>query len=270
MTGGSWAYRVPGCPLDNLSDALDIAGVAAEGLSEEDGTTTAWFTARPDGPMPVEGRWERVDDADWAERWKEGLEPLTVGRITILPPWLAPDGPSLGTHITLVIEPGMAFGTGHHETTLACLEALQELDLTGRRVIDVGTGTAVLALAAAALGAAEVVAVDNDPTAVAVARQNVAAHEVHTIEVRAGSCAAAGGPADVVVANLITDTLLSLVADLVALTRPGGTLICSGVGVERTEEVLAALARTDIQARPRRGRQWSTIVGRRTPQQPSG
>lgn len=263
MTGESWAYRVPGCTLDALSDALDIAGIAVEGLSEEKGTATAWCTTRPEAPMPLAGRWERVDDADWAERWKEGLEPRTVGRITVLPPWLASDDPPSGDQIVLAIEPGMAFGTGHHETTLGCLSALQELDLAGCRVIDVGTGTGVLALAAATLGAVEVVAVDTDPVAVMVAGENVAAHAVDTIVLRTGSSSVAGPPADVVVANLITDTLLALASDLVGLAKPGGTLICSGVSVERTHEVLASFAAAGMEMRPRPGREWTTLIGTR-------
>lgn len=271
---GTWAYRLPGTDLDAVDAVLALHEVAVAGLSEERGVVTVWCGAeRPDLPSVTGlagGWWEHVEREDWAERWKEGLRPVVVGRITVLPPWLA--GPTdHAEEMTLVIEPGMAFGTGHHETTTGCLRALQDVDLNGRRVIDVGTGTAVLALAASALGAGEVVGVDIDPEAVAVARANVAAHG-RAVRIAEGSCDAAGGPADVVLANLITDTLLSLLDDLVSLLRPGGMLIASGIGVARTAEVVAALEQHGLATEARRGEEWAVLVATadRTSSRPRG
>lgn len=264
LSTSSWAWRVPGATLDELSDALDIAGLQPDGVSEERGVASAWFGTRPTQGMPLGGTWEEVATADWSERWKEGLEPITVGSISVLPPWLAPDGPDLAAdRPVIVIEPGMAFGTGHHETTTACLLALQDLDLTGRRVADIGTGTGVLALAAIALGADHVVAVDVDPEAVEVAVANIAEHGVTSIEVRLGSCEAVGDAADVVVANIITDKLLALAPALVGLTRPGGWLVCSGVAVDRTAEAVEAFAGAGIEMAAQPGREWTVLRGRR-------
>ncbi|WP_370326426.1 50S ribosomal protein L11 methyltransferase [Euzebya sp.] len=269
--GLSWAYRIAGVGLDEVSDALDVAGIEPAGISEEAGVTTAWFPERLAGDLPLDGRWEAVADEDWSERWKDGLEPVTVGRVTVTVPWLAPEGPVLSQpdHVVLVIEPGMAFGTGHHETTAACLAALQDRDLVGRRlvdghVVDVGTGTGVLALAARALGAASVTAVDTDPEAIAVARANLAAHGLEGIDLREGSTEAVDRPGDVVVANIITDLLLALVPDLVALVAPGGVLVASGIAADRVEEVRATVAAAGVETTPRVGREWAVLVGQRS------
>lgn len=234
--------------------ALEAAGLL--GISEEDGVATLWFAERPAAPLPLRGDWMQVDDADWAAAWKDGLQPVAVGRVVITPPWLQVPQPS--DAVVLVIEPGMAFGTGHHETTTGCLAALQEQPLDGRSVCDVGTGTGILAIAAARLGAAHVVAVDLDPQAVACARANVARHDV-PVEVRLGSVDAAGGPFDLVLANLTTADLVLLAAPLAGLLAAGGVLVASGTSVERAREVVAALAAEGLSVQVRPGREWAVL-----------
>jgi ribosomal protein L11 methyltransferase len=230
--------------------ALEGAGLV--GMAEEDGVVTAYFPARVDG-LPVTGDWVEVADRDWLAVWREGLDAITVGALRIAPPWIDA-GPS-----AIVIEPAQAFGTGHHETTTGCLAALQELDLSGRSVLDVGTGSGVLAIAAGRLGAATVVAVDVDPLAVAAARENAERNGV-TLDVRTGSTETAPGSFDVVVANLDTDTIVALAADLRDRTR--GTLIVSGVSVERAAEAVAALDAAGLAAVARPGREWVVVVAR--------
>jgi ribosomal protein L11 methyltransferase len=139
--------------------------------------------------------------------------------------------------LVLVIDPGQAFGTGHHATTVLCLQALDGLELAGASVADIGCGTGVLAIAAARMGAAPVVAVDLDPGAVAVAHDNVRRNGVD-VAVGRGSVEVLG-PTDVVVANLVTDTLVELAESLLAVTRD--TLVVSGVAAERTQRVVSAL-----------------------------
>jgi ribosomal protein L11 methyltransferase len=156
-----------------------------------------------------------------------------------VPSWLVAAHTPAPGELTLVLDPGQAFGTGHHATTTLCLEALEGLDLAGASVADVGCGTGVLAIAAARRGAHPVVAVDIDPDAIVVTRANAARNDAE-VEARAGSVEVLPGPVDVVVANLMTDTLVSLAADLVAATRR--TLVVSGIAAERQEVVVAALA----------------------------
>ncbi|MBW3577795.1 MAG: 50S ribosomal protein L11 methyltransferase [Actinobacteria bacterium] len=217
-----------------LLAALWTAG--AVGVWERDDELAAWFP-EPVPDVPGGGRWEAEPDHDWSQVWKAGLEPVEVGRLVVAPSWTDPRPSD-----AILIDPGMAFGTGHHATTRLCLAALQQLDLSGARVLDVGTGTGVLAIAAARLGAAHVVAVDTDPDAVAAARANAACNRVD-VDVRWGTVeAATPGPFDVVVANLLTDVVIGLAGDLLAAAAPGGTLVVSGISVERANEVAACLA----------------------------
>lgn len=239
--------------LDELN--LHVAALEAAGLLgavEQDGRTSAYF---PTGPLalPVGGCWEPVADQDWSETWKAGLEPVRVGDLVVAPPWRAS-----GDVGEIVIEPAQAFGTGHHETTAGCLAALQQLALDGARVLDVGCGSGVLAIAAARLGAA-VVAVDTDPLAVAATRHNATANHV-ALDVRAGSVGDVAGAFDVVVANLDTATLTALVGALTACLRPGGTLVASGVSRERTDEAVTALAAVGLDPEVRVGSEWIVLV----------
>jgi ribosomal protein L11 methyltransferase len=180
-----------------------------------------------------------VDDEAWAERSQASLTAIRVAGIVVTPPWDRDraaalgadpaDGPPAG--ITVVIEPSMGFGTGHHESTRLCLAALQRTPLAGGTVLDVGTGSGVLAIAAARLGARHVLAVDADRDALDSAEANVALNAVApgVIEARVADVLADSLPAaDVVLGNL-TGALLRRAADrLRAAVVPGGTLIVSG------------------------------------------
>lgn len=252
----AWALHTA-LDLERLSvhlPALEAAGLL--GVVEEGGRATAYLAARADD-LAVEGTWEPIADRDWHEGWKAGIAPVTVGAVTIVPPWLpAPDTAA----IVLEIEVGQAFGTGHHETTTGCLAALQELDLAGRSVLDVGTGSGVLAIAAARLGAGRVVGVDTDPLAVAAAAENATRNNVD-LELAPGSVDAVDGRFDVVVANLDTTTLSALAVALVARMARPGTLVASGVSVPRSTEAVQALAAAGLAVRARPGREWVVLVG---------
>ena len=176
--------------------------------------------------------WTAEPATDWLATWREGLEPVTVAGLTVAPSWTHVPGADV-----IVIDPGMAFGTGHHATTRMCIEALRRRDLRGCDVLDVGTGSGVLALAAVRSGAGRVVAVDVDDDAVTTARANAVANGV-TIDVRAGGVEAAGDERfDVVVANLVTSTLVELAPQLVARVGEDGALITSGIAEERSATV---------------------------------
>ena len=192
-----------------------------------------------------------VPDGDWARRTQAELGAIHVGQLTVAPPWDdAAKTPAAGT---IIIEPAMGFGSGHHATTRLCLAALQRLDLRQRRVLDVGTGSGVLALAAARLGAKEVIGVDVDEDALDNARTNATLNggpsnlQLANADFRAGTLA----PADVVVANLTGGMLAAGAADLVRLVRRPGTLILSGITddeAERVAGVFQAHARQDWRA----------------------
>ena len=253
-----WACRTD-VSMDELSLRLiDLEDGGLLGLSEEDGRATAWFPSPVDG---LDGEWSRVKAGGWDEAWRAELAPVTAGPFVIAPPWKATGDPR-----EIIIEPAQAFGTGHHETTVGCIVALSEVDLAGRSVLDVGTGTGILGIAAVRLGAGEVIGCDTDDIAVATARANAVANDVvatdtaRGMRVVAGSIDAVGpGSFDVVVANLTTNVIAEMAATLVQRCRR--TLIVSGVSCERTAEAVAALQQAGIQASVREGREWVVLRG---------
>jgi ribosomal protein L11 methyltransferase len=180
-------------------------------------------------------RRREVDDEDWARRSQLELSAITVGRITVAPPWThtAP-GPSQSS--TVVISPSMGFGTGHHATTRLSLRALQTVDLSERSLVDVGTGSGVLAIAARLLGARAVVGFDADPDAIRSAEENLLLNPwVDRVQFEVADLRAATMPAaDVVTANLTGALLARSAPELVRLVVSGGQLIVSGLlGDER-------------------------------------
>lgn len=184
-----------------------------------------------------------VEDADWARRTQANLPAVRIGRLIVAPPWDLPAEPLDPRTIVIVIEPSRGFGTGHHESTRLSLVLLQSREMVARSVLDVGTGSGVLAIAAAKLGAAFVSAIDVDADAVENARENIARNGVAAAveaHVRDFTTDASIPPADVVTANL-TGTLLARHArELVRLVAPGGTLIVAGFTIDQRELVMAA------------------------------
>jgi ribosomal protein L11 methyltransferase len=188
-----------------------------------------------------------VPGDDWAARSQAELEPITVGGVTIAPPWaVTPDLPAQSPHL-IVIQPSMGFGTGHHASTRLCLQSLQTGPLAGAAVLDVGTGSGVLAIAAWRLGAAVVVGVDVDPDALASARENLdlngAAGRIDLRELSVSEAAATlGRRFDVIVANLTGGLICREAATFGALAVPGARLIASGFQRHETAQVTGALA----------------------------
>ncbi|MFV9505078.1 MAG: 50S ribosomal protein L11 methyltransferase [Oscillochloridaceae bacterium umkhey_bin13] len=239
---------------------------------------------RPVGPLQVRS----LEEEDWANAWKQHYQVLRVGqRTVVVPSWLshepAPDD------VVLQLDPGMAFGTGLHPTTQLCLRLLEQYARPGLRTLDLGTGSGILAIAAAKHGASPVLALDNDPVAVAVAAENVARNGVATlIQVAEGSLGAGSsmghwlsgnfGPADpaevgstptagsgpqfdLIAANLIARVLVILAADLAAALGPDGILISSGIIDSREHEVVAAFEAAGLRQRERHVEgEWVALV----------
>lgn len=184
-----------------------------------------------------------VPDEGWAARSQAQLGAVRIGRIVVAPPWERTNAGS--GDVVVVIEPSMGFGTGHHATTRLCLELLQERPLSGRRVIDVGTGSGVLAIASWKLGAARAVAVDCDADALQNARENLersgAAGVIDLVEADLGVLLI--DPADIVLANLTSAVLQRYAAKLERLVRPDGCLIVSGFGPDELPDVERAFGR---------------------------
>jgi ribosomal protein L11 methyltransferase len=191
---------------------------------------------------------EDVSDEDWAARTQRELTAVHAGRYIVAPPWNVPPA---GDATVIIIEPSRGFGTGHHASTRLCLRALSEVDVTRRRVLDLGTGSGVLAMAAFASGAREVVAVDVDPDAIDSARESArlnprigAIHWLVGDFRERGWDALSGGPFDVVLANLTGGMLTSSAARIRELVRRDGVLICSGFDVDEEPRVVETLGLT--------------------------
>ncbi len=194
-----------------------------------------------------------IPSEDWGRSWKQHFRPLPVGRrLVIAPPWEADRFPE--DRRAVRIDPGMSFGTGHHATTRMCLEALETfLDQwrgdAGPRVLDIGTGTGILAIAAGVLGAERVVAVDTDPEACAGAMKNVALnHTKDRVQVLHGGVETLrpGMPFDLVVANLDTRTLCPVLNTLKVLVAPQARLVISGILIEEEGTVNASVKASEL------------------------
>ena len=215
-----------------------------------------------------------IEDEDWARRTQADLPAIRIGRVIVAPPWDLPAASkSAGGEPELVveIEPSRGFGTGHHQSTRLCLVLLQHRPMQDQTVIDVGTGSGVLAIVAARLGAAFVSAIDVDPDAIENARENVVRNGVaSTVEAHVRDLTEGGmPPADVVTANL-TGTLLARYApQLGALVRAGGCLIVSGFTIDEKDLVLDAFDGTFALTESAEEDDWWAFVLTRQPH-PSG
>jgi len=199
-----------------------------------------------------------VPEVDWVARFREGFRPFRVGRFLVAPCWQAA-GPSPDV---LVVDPGRAFGTGTHETTRLCLEALEELASRRPlgRTLDLGAGTALLAVAAQRLGAGPLVASDIDPEATAASRHHAQLNGARLHVVRAdGGAAFRAGSFDLVLANLMALLLIDSAPEIRALVAPGGALVVSGLLLEDVPAVRRAFAACGA-ARERTLGDWAALV----------
>ena len=215
-------------------------------------------------PIP-DPTFQFVAEEDWAEAWKEKLEVLRVGQhLVIQPSWL--DYSPAPEDIVIQLDPGMAFGTGLHPTTQMCLEVLEELVRPELEVLDIGTGSGILAIAAAKLGAGSVLAADNDRAAVKTARENVTANGVSdTVRVVRGSLAEISESHDLAVVNILAKVIVEMIHEgLATRVRPGGSLIAAGIISEQEKQVLAAMEQQGLQLTRKKQRDdWVCLIAER-------
>ncbi len=207
-----------------------------------------------------------VDEEDWATAWKQYYHPVKISeRFTIVPTW-EEYVPVSTDELIIELDPGMAFGTGTHPTTVMCLQALEKVVSTGDTVIDVGTGSGVLSIGAAMLGAEKVHALDLDEVAVTAARENVALNKVDdVVEVFHGNLLdTVKEPADVVVANILAEIIVTFTDDAFSIVKPGGVYVTSGIIGAKKDDVKEALEKSGFAIEEvLMMEDWVAIVARR-------
>ena len=267
---------------DESKEALisRLAEMGSLGFEERDGEVIAYFEAERESPAELCGKIEQfrpllaaagldssfaaacsfLPDKDWNEDWKKTFGPMNVGQyLTIIPSWLVHET----SRVPIIIDPGMVFGTGHHETTRTCLALIEKAaeEGTKHRLLDIGTGTGILAIGAARLGFQEVVAVDIDPLAVDAARRNAAANDLGNILVREGTIAAAEGCFDVIVANLLSEILTGIADELAVRLNAGGRAILSGLLTGQEDGVIEAMTSAGLVCRDKiSDGKWISLV----------
>jgi len=273
---GSWVtVRVhPGSNRDAVIAALFESGaqgiqevgesivtqVASQALAEE--LEQAALAASSDAVVST----APLPDVDWSEQWKQGIHAQVLGGLTVAPPWLAGD---LDPERSIVIEPGMAFGTGEHATTRGVIRLMQNVVRPGDRVADLGSGSAVLAIAAAKLGARYVAAIELDHDAIENAEQNVArnnvANRVVVVEGDASTLLALVAPVRVVTANIISSVLIELLPVIELSLDEDGRAILSGILAEEREMMIRSLDDSGwrIEAEDHEDIWWSATIARR-------
>jgi len=242
---------VPDIPLEEVRVTAYLPLLeATPGLVEDIRLAVSALSDFGLDPSPAQVLLSEVAEEDWATAWKQYYHPIVVGsRLVIKPTW--DDFIPSGNPAIVELDPGMAFGTGNHATTLMCLEFLHEEDLSGKSVLDMGCGSGILSLAAAKLGAKSVLALDYDPLAVKVARENVCHNNLaEKIEVKESDLfAAATGTYDVVVANIIARVVADLIPSLSQYLAKDGVFLASGIIRDKLELVLSALDKHDFRVR---------------------
>lgn len=270
------------------ADAVSMEDAADQPLYEPDpGTTPLWSQTTVTGLFDsnrdierlcadVRDAWHQrtqqalpeievtlVEDKDWERAWMDDFQPLRFGeRLWIVPSWH--DAPDPGA-ANLMLDPGLAFGTGTHPTTALCLEWLDGEDVQGKQVIDYGCGSGILGLAALLLGADHVIGVDTDPQALEASRENARRNDVD--ESKLDLYLPENEPdtqADVMLANILAQPLIGLAPHLAARTRQGGDLVLSGILSHQARDVMAAYEPWFVMDEPEQREEWIRLTGRRT------
>ena len=204
--------------------------------------------------IEIDYKLEEKQNVDWIKQYQDSIDPIEAAQFYIYPSWFEPKEGK----INIKIDPALAFGSGHHATTFSCLEAISDRVKGGERVIDVGCGSGILGLACTKLGA-QVDLCDTDPLSVKSTEENFALNEVTYHKLWEGSADKAKGTYDVVIANIIADVLRFIATDLKKLTKPGGTLILSGILDTKEALVLPSYEALTLTEKKQKD-EWITLI----------
>jgi ribosomal protein L11 methyltransferase len=201
-----------------------------------------------------------LPDKDWNENWKKNFAPIDIGEnLTIIPSWLKKDT----TRIPVIIDPGMVFGTGYHETSQTCLIIIEKLSKGDHKesCLDIGTGSGILAIGAAKLGFRHVTAVDIDPMAIDAAKRNVEENSLFNVVIKEGDITAVDGSFDLIVANLLSGILVDIVHEILTRLNPGGKAILSGMITGQEDDVRKAYEKAGLKLiETVASEKWVTLV----------
>ena len=261
--------KLPGVVLPPDGKTWLICGFTSENREEFE---SFLVTELKDTPYPYTlTKLELRDDTDWAHKWKEFYKPLKVGdRLWVVPSW--EKAPEDKNAVIIRLDPQMAFGTGQHATTRLCLKAVDEVllerkdDLATLKVLDVGTGSGILAIGAALLGARHIVGMDNDQVSVETAAENATLNGVSTsckfsVGAMPQAEKALGGPYDLILANILADPLVEMAPSLFRMLAPEGTLVLSGLLTEQAERVGQAYQNLGLALRDHtEEEEWSALI----------
>lgn len=281
------ADRLEDLLIELGAEAVSMEDAADQPLYEPDpGTTPLWskttvtglFQADQDADqlcLDVRNSWHQqtglaltevnagsVEDKDWVRAWMDDFHPLQFGkRLWIVPSWHEAPDPDAAN---LMLDPGLAFGTGTHPTTALCLEWLDGQDLKGKQVVDYGCGSGILGLASLLLGAKHVIGVDTDPQALQASRDNAERNGVNDSKLDVYLPEnEPGTKTDIMLANILAQPLIGLAPHLAALTHTGGKLILSGILAHQAQDVAAAYEPWFTMDVPKQREEWIRLTGRR-------
>ena len=234
----------------NLFEDFENKGYRIQGIFDtEEQARAAWQELSAVAKVEGEAAVRELRDSDWKDSYKEHFKPWTVGRLHWVPVWLKGEYKLPEGHSAVWLDPGMAFGTGNHETTRLCVERLMEVPLApagkeAMSVVDAGTGSGILAISAAKLGYTQVYAFDNDEEAVRIACENAVLNDEEMLHFEVGDLTTGFTlqPYDVVIANILAPVLIEFRESLNAALKEGGTLILSGILTREAESVKSAFA----------------------------
>ncbi len=259
---GAWLVARTGQAVEERDDGMLVTFAEDERGADD---LVAALAAESGGPVEASRR--PLDVVDWTTRWREGLGARRLGRLTVIPSWVTPsaevDGP------VVVLDPETAFGSGEHGSTRAALTLLERSVHPGDQVLDLGSGSGILAIAAVKLGAARAVGIENDPEANPVARRNAqrngVGQAVEFLDGDAGDLAPLLGPADLLLSNILRTVNTALLPAIVSAVRAGGTAIFSGMELAESDLFRPALAAAGLVARDevQDGGWWAVAAERR-------
>ncbi len=259
---GAWLVARTGQAVEERGDGTLVTFAPDEEAANE---LIADLEVTAGAAAPLTSR-RKIEPVDWSTRWREGLGSRRFGRLTVAPSWVANppecDGP------VVVLDPETAFGSGEHGSTRIALSLLERQIHPGALVLDLGSGSGILALAAVKLGAARAIGIDDDPEANVVAARNASSNGVEGmvtfLDGDAGDLAALLGPADLVLSNILRSANTMLLPAIITALRPGGTAVFSGMEVAEAPLFLAALDSAGFAViEERRDTGWWGVAARR-------